>query len=365
MACDVAKRGIKELLMGSRVLVVDDSAFMRRAISDVLEHNGHTVIGRARNGREGVEMATELKPDVVTLDVEMPEMDGLTALPRILRACDAHVIMVSSLTTDGSREAIRALHAGASEIVAKSHSQFAVDLDSLGEELSRKVAGLSTPRVKTTTRMDPSRVLSIPKKVHDSIRRCDLVAIGSSTGGPPALEAVLKALPEGFAPPVVVAQHMPAMFTESLAERLDEMCALNVLHAEHRMPVRPGFVYITPGGKHLRVLGGASGYRLEVSTIPTEALYKPSVNELFGSVAKVAGRRAVGVILTGMGDDGTIGGHAMHDAGSVILGQSYETCVVYGMPKSASEAGIVDAECSPSEIGVELAQHGQKVRAAA
>ncbi len=353
--------------MGSRVLVVDDSAFMRRAISDVLQKHGHEVIGRARNGLQGVELAKQLKPDVVTLDVEMPEMDGLTALPRILRACDAHVIMVSSLTTEGSREALRALHAGASEVVAKSHSQFAVDVDSLGEELSRKVAGLSAGRGKPqkVTAGEPKRLNTGPtSKLRDAVRTCDLVAIGSSTGGPPALEALLRALPSGFGPGVVIAQHMPATFTASLAERLEDSCAVRVIHAEHRMPVRPGFVYIAPGGQQMRVKSSPAGYRLDIGSEPADALYKPSINELFSSVASAAGRRAFGVVLTGMGDDGTAGGREMHAAGASIVAQSYETCVVYGMPKAASEAGIADAEFAPDEIGRLLADNGARIRAA-
>ncbi len=351
--------------MGSRILVVDDSAFMRRAITDVLERLGHEVVGRARNGREGVDLAAKLKPDIVTLDIEMPEMDGLTALPRILSQCEAHVIMVSSLTAAGSREALRALNAGASDVVAKSHSQFAVDVDSLGEELGRKVAALGSKRRQPSgVRSTKSASTSICPTLSSRLAGCDLIAVGSSTGGPPALEKMLAQLSSNFTPSILIAQHMPAAFTASLAERLHEMCELRVVHAEHRMPVRPGFVYVAPGGKQMRVRRAAAGYRIEVGTEPAGELYKPCVNVLFESVATAAGANAAAVVLTGMGDDGAKGARLMHDAGSVVLAQCFESCVVYGMPRAVSEAGVADASMTPEEIGQCLSKHIRAARQA-
>ncbi len=385
-----------------RVLVVDDSAFMRRAISVMLGADpAIEVVGTARNGKEGVEKALALNPDVITLDIEMPEMDGLTALREIRRLCPEPkpaVLMCSTLTSAGSHEALKAMRFGAADVIAKDPGAFGAGADvvkaellakvrSVGEGVVRKRAELTTipkpapevapPRPIAKARpaplatplaapaIKPSDASRLPKALSLSGRAIDLVVIGSSTGGPPVLEHILTNLPADFPAPVVVAQHMPAMFTKSMAERLDEMGALSVIQGAHEMPVRAGTVYILPGGLHGRVLRGTrpGTLRLDVSDQPATALYRPSVNELFASAASACGKGALGVMLTGMGDDGLVGAKLLHAAGGITIAQDQATCVVYGMPRVVVDAGVAAAALSPTEIVKALTTIGTQTQA--
>ncbi|MFW5652703.1 MAG: protein-glutamate methylesterase/protein-glutamine glutaminase [Planctomycetota bacterium] len=351
-----------------RVLVVDDSAFMRRAISRMLDNaDGIEVVGLAKNGREAIEMAKKLRPEVITLDVEMPEMDGLTALRRIMSECPTPVVMCSSLTTAGSRAALQALKLGAVDVVAKDSSQISLKIMDLENDLVAKVRIAAKSRIRVKGRMTrpgggapggsrgaggvveskpaPTRLPSF----HPS--RVGLVVIGSSTGGPPVVESILSALPGDFCAPVVVAQHMPRLFTESLASRLDERCRVTVVHAESGMRLENSHVYILPGGLHGRVMRGVGGRLVfDISEKPTDAIYKPSVNELMASAGKAVGKRALGVMLTGMGEDGLKGAHELVRLGGTLLAQNEETCVVYGMPKAVTQAGLVEASLAPGQL---------------
>ncbi len=356
-----------------RVLIVDDSAFMRRALRQMLEKPGLKVVGTASNGEEGVKEALRLRPDVVTLDIEMPVMDGLTALKAIRTQITPMpaVLMCSSLTSEGSHEALKAMRLGASDVIAKGSSTFCLGAESIADELVAKVravalgrrakqnvagrlpglvatgvGGAGKPRVEANHRLSAST---------------DLVLIGSSTGGPPVLETVIGALPAGYRAPVVVAQHMPLMFTKSLAERLDAECAVNVEHATNGVAIEAGRVYIAPGGSHTRVVRNRLGrIVLEISGEPASALYKPSVNELFASGAKATqGQgRVVAVVLTGMGEDGLEGARLLKPKGATILAQDVQSCVVYGMPKAVAQAGLADGSLSPDEIGTVLSTLG-------
>lgn len=341
-----------------RVLVVDDSAFMRKAISLMIESDSSlTVADIARNGEEALEKIKALNPDVVTLDIEMPVMDGMTVLKKLkAEPCEKMpaILVCSTLTKKGSLDALTALRSGAADYVTKDPSTFGAGTADAKKELIAKIKAIGATRAEKASA--PRAVTpSAPRLVSLSNHATDVVLIGSSTGGPPVLEEILTGIPADFPVPIVVAQHMPIMFTKSLAERLDETCAIDVEHGEHGAKLKAGTAYIVPGGQNGRVLRGLLGeVRLEVSPNPVDAPYKPSVDELLGSAAKAFGSRAIGVVLTGMGDDGSRGGLSLSKAGGKVLSQSRETCVVYGMPKAIAENGASSAVLSPSEIGAAL-----------
>ncbi len=343
-----------------RVVVVDDSAFMRRAIRQMLESAGDIeVAGTASNGKEGLALVQQLRPDVVTLDIEMPEMDGLTALSRIMRDCPTRVLMLSSLTTEGSRAALRALALGAADVLAKDTSQISLSITNIQEDLIARVRALGSRRrtARPPGPPGPAAGAGIPTQAAPVFRpgQFDVICIGSSTGGPPVLETILTALPATLNIPIVVAQHMPAIFTASLAQRLATMCRLRVLHATDRMPLERRTIYISPGGMHTHIKKvGLARWELAVSHEPAAAVYRPSVDALLASAAIAMGPRALGVVLTGMGNDGFEGGSQLHARGGVVLGQNEETCVVYGMPKALTENAIVAASLPPEKIAQSL-----------
>lgn len=333
-----------------RALVVDDSAFMRRAIKEMLSSDPKIeVVDIARNGREGLEMAQKYKPDIITLDIEMPEMDGLTALRHIMRQCPTRVLMLSSLTTEGSHASLRALNLGAVDVLAKDMSQISLSITNIQEELLSKVRALGAAK-----RPEPGAAEI--EHAHDSPptfkrNQFDVICIGSSTGGPPVLETILGAMTEGVVPPIVVAQHMPKIFTQSLTERLNEFCKLPVVHIQDGMAMQRRTIHIAPGGQHTAIIkAGLAQWKFKVSDEPEEELYKPSVNVLFSSAAEMMKRRVLAVVLTGMGEDGLNGARELHQHEAPILAQSAETCVVYGMPKAVTQAAIIQASLSPQGI---------------
>jgi two-component system chemotaxis response regulator CheB len=339
-----------------RVLVVDDSAFMRTAIRKMLEKDDSIeVAGIARNGLMAIEEAKRIQPDVITLDIEMPEMDGLTALRHLKRVCEASILMISSLTSEGSQATLTALRNGASDFLAKDLSQVSLDIVKIETELLEKVHALGRPDRTAQRRQRrfapgtdaPSAQTPPVLRVQDY----DVLMIGSSTGGPPVLEHILGKLPADLGVPVVVAQHMPVLFTKVMSERLNNLSRLNIVHGEDRLPLLKGHVYIGQGGQHVRILRGISGrLTLEISPKPQEALYKPSVNELFASGSRACGARALAVVLTGMGEDGLIGARELHAQGGRILAQDHESCAVYGMPKAVTQAGLIMASLSPQGL---------------
>ncbi len=329
---------------------------MRRALTRMLASDRDIiVVGQAKNGKEGLDLALDLKPDVITLDIEMPEMDGLTTLRMIRARCPEprpKVIMCSSLTHAGSHEALRALRLGAADVIGKESSDY-VSIERMRDELLSKVRALAPNPAAPP--VEPARA---PNRLEPLLGSpCEVIAIGSSTGGPPVLETILTALPAEVSVPVVVAQHMPALFTKSLAERLHEVCALEVVHAEAgRRTLEPGRIYFIQGGKHGAVHRRAGGpLELVVGDEPARAIYRPSVNALFQSVGETCGEAAVGVMLTGMGEDGKEGSKVLRRAGGRLVAQSAPTCVVYGMPRAVTEAGLTLASLSPAEIGAWLA----------
>lgn len=351
-----------------RVLIVDDSAVMRRALRMALEADRlFEVVGVARDGREALEMTQRLDPDVLTLDVEMPSLNGLDTLKelRALRlARRPAVLMCSSLTASGSETALEAMRLGAADVIAKDTAAFGGNAAVFGQELRDKVKAIgqrnaarrgAAPRPDTPARGPAqTRGGARPVDVVASLEHIEAVVVGSSTGGPPVLETMISALPASFPWPVLVAQHMPALFTRSLADRLNRLCQAKVQLAHHGDRAEPGVVYVAEGGQHLRVQRGRGGLTLEVSPEPASAFYKPSVDELVASAAATLGARALGVIVTGMGEDGRKGCERLVAAGGRVLSQDEASCVVYGMPRAVAENGLSSATGTPEDLAAAL-----------
>jgi two-component system chemotaxis response regulator CheB len=319
-----------------RVLVVDDSAFMRRALERLLGAiPGVTVVGTAADGLEGVKRALELRPDVITMDVEMPRMDGVSAVREIMQALPTPIVMVSTLTRDGAETTIRALEAGAVDCVAKP-SGLSHELANVGERLAEAVQRASLARVH---RRRPLSALVAPPahrppSTLDRPPALNALVIGCSTGGPPALTRVVPLLPAGLHATVLVVQHMPAGFTAALARRLDSLSPLPVAEAAEGDSLIPGRVLIAPGDFHLLV---TKDRRIHLDTGPTVHGVRPSVDITLASVADVYGRNASVAILTGMGRDGAEGAARLESAGGQVITQDEASCVVYGMPRLARE----------------------------
>jgi two-component system chemotaxis response regulator CheB len=349
-----------------RVLVVDDSAFMRKAISTMLNNaDGIEVIGTANNGVEGLEQTRKLNPDVITLDLEMPQMDGLTALRELKKIRPVPVLVCSSLTTEGSHMALKAMAMGAADVIAKNVSQISLDVVKIEQDLVAKVRAIAGGQVRRPTRISPAVARPTPAPVLRK-EKFDVIVIGSSTGGPPVLETILTPQTAAIGLPIIIAQHMPPVFTHAMAERLDELCKLNVVEAEHGLPLLPGHVYVGKGGQHVRIQrAGLAKLKLEVSPVPRNALYKPSVDELFTSAAKACGVRTLAIVLTGMGEDGLIGGRELHKSHAPMIAQDHASCVVYGMPKAVNQAGLTCASIPPKQIAQTLINLGGAVRASA
>lgn len=321
--------------MTVRVLVVDDSPTMRGLISAVLRRDSDIeVVGTAGDPHEARQAIKDLNPDVITLDVEMPNMNGLDFLERIMRLRPMPVVMVSTLTQAGAATSVAALELGAVDCIGKPT---AVGDPKVFSELAERVKAAAGARVS-------SRVPSTPAPPRQGYRSSGrVVAIGSSTGGVEALLAILTRFPKDC-PPTLVTQHMPATFTRSFAERLDKCCLPAVAEATEGAPVESGRIYIAPGGDSHLILTGNVSRRCSLVQGPPHTGHRPSVDVLFNSVAEVAGAAAVGVILTGMGRDGADGLLAMRQAGAVTVGQDEASCVVYGMPKTAAQIGAVQKQ---------------------
>lgn len=357
-----------------RVMIVDDSAFMRKALEIILQKDPDIkVVAQAADGKEALELLAKNDIDVITMDVEMPRMDGITAVREILSRMPKPVLMISSVTTEGAEITLRALEAGAMDFIPKPASRVSLDIINLEDEIRNKIKvvakrrpPLIRPAPKTlasqpapahvaglnayglTTRpstMPPAPGNAAPilvvEKPLGRVQR-DLVAIGVSTGGPPAVQRVLSSLPADFPVPLLIAQHMPATFTAPFAKRLDNTCEITVKEAVSGEKLLPGVAYIAPGGRHIRLEVKLAAMTVVVTDHPESALYRPSADVLHESVGNALGRRALGVQLTGMGSDGLEGIRVLKQKGGRALAQSDATCVVYGMPKAIVDAGLAD-----------------------
>ncbi len=393
--------------MKVRALVVDDSGFFRRRIKAMLqEHPRIEVVGEAANGREAVAQVQKLRPDVVTMDIEMPEMDGITAVREIMRQQPTPVLMFSSLTYDGARETLDALDAGASDFIPKRFADISGDMEQVKRQLQERVialgggrgapasraprpsaptsppparsearrpaptaaragtekTGVATARSRATTPSAPSAApAEAPPPRADRghrVRAGDLklVVIGTSTGGPVALQRVMTQLPAGYPLPVLIIQHMPASFTPAFAERLNELCRIQVREAQNGDELRPGQALLAPGGRQAAVEERGGKLTVRVFDASSEQFYKPSVDIAFASAAKYCPGKTLGVVLTGMGADGCEGAKLMKRAGSPIWSQDEATSVIYGMPAAVAKAGLTDRVLPLDQVGEELAR---------
>lgn len=363
-----------------KLLVVDDSAFMRKLISDFFaDHLQVEVVGSARNGKDAIKKIQQLKPDVVTMDVEMPEMNGLDALKEIMQVCPVPVVMLSSTTQQNADNTLTAIEYGAVDFVAKPSGTISLDLHKIQDELVHKVEEAAKipiaklkkqPIVRSTTikanpikltRMDAA-VLSTPRNTPTVIepnKRIDwsntskkIILIGTSTGGPRALQEVITKIPANIDAPILIVQHMPAGFTKSLATRLDQLSKIHVKEAEQGDIIQKGTAYIAPGGYHLKIRKVGSTFAIVLDqTEPPRSGHRPSVDVMFEDVSQYPDFDKVAVIMTGMGYDGSKGLIALKKAGNVIaIAESAETCIVYGMPKAAVETQLVDEVADVDDI---------------
>jgi two-component system, chemotaxis family, protein-glutamate methylesterase/glutaminase len=329
-----------------RVLVVDDSPVVRQVLSRELARDPDIeVVGTAPDPFAARDMIVELKPDVVTLDMEMPRMDGMTFLRKLMQHYPLPVIVISSLTTKGGELALEALDAGAVDVMCKPGVAYAVG--ELGVELADKVKAAS--RVRVAKRAPAVSAPAARPRLAMTVTTNKVLAIGASTGGTQALFDVLTALP-ATAPGIIIVQHMPEHFTRSFAERLNEHSAIQVKEAEDGDTVAPGKALVAPGNFHMLLKRSGAMYYVEVKSGPLVSRHRPSVDVLFKSVARYAGRNAVGVIMTGMGGDGAAGLLEMKQAGAETIAQDEASCVVFGMPKVAIEMGAVNHIVSLHDI---------------
>ncbi|GLH70260.1 chemotaxis response regulator protein-glutamate methylesterase [Geothrix rubra] len=360
--------------MTVRILVVDDSPFMRKSLQKMLEEAPDLkVVATARDGIDALEKLEEHKPDLVTLDIEMPRMDGLTCLRKIMATHPLPVLMVSSLTQEGAQATLDALSLGALDFIPKESSFATMSIMQIQQDLQEKVRRLAAsprfhprppaepPAVRPARPAVPSVPISaVPIPAGTALPAsptAELLVIGSSTGGPKALQDILPALPADLPVPCLIVQHMPSTFTRPFADRLDGLCQVHVKEAEQGEPLKAGTVYIAPGGIHM--LYGARGPKgcVELTPEPVSSLHRPSVDVLFQSVADHYRGQVLATILTGMGADGAKGMEQLKRKGAHTLAESEESCVVYGMPRAAVERGCVDLVAPLPDIAGHLRRH--------
>lgn len=341
-----------------RVLVADDSALMRKIISDVINSDpGLEAIATAKNGEETLQKVMALQPDVVTLDVEMPILDGLSTLERLMKEHPVPVVMLSALTQAGATATIRALEIGAVDFIAKPSGSISMDLANLSQEIITKIRTAAEAKVSSIKNVQTRPAVPIAPLKPDlkSLVKGSfpLVVIGTSTGGPKALHEVMSTLPAGLNAAVLIVQHMPPGFTRSLAQRLDSVSPLTVKEAEDGDIIARGNAYVAPGNFHMEIAQLNERYAIQLSQTPQVNGHRPAVDVLFYSAAKIKATKAA-VIMTGMGSDGALGLKALKDAGITTIGESAETSVVYGMPKAAFKLGAVDYEVPLYKISEQI-----------
>jgi two-component system chemotaxis response regulator CheB len=337
-----------------KVLVVDDAAVFRQSVSSALTADPEIeVVGTAHNGKVALQKIQQLRPEVVTLDVEMPEMDGIETLKHIkTQFPDVGVIMFSIHTETGAQRTMEALALGAFDFVTKPSGQgsFAASINKIKEELIPLIKEYKEKILRKSTGGRPTTTVSIQKPVSKVKVKKDIVAIGVSTGGPNALADFIPKFPERIGVPIVIVQHMPPIFTKQLADRLDSKSRLTVVEGKDNEPVKADHIYIAPGGYHMEVKVKGNERVISLNQGPTENSCRPAVDVLFRSVAAAYNKNAMGVILTGMGKDGYLGSKLMKEKGAYIIAQDQESCVVWGMPRFIVEGNLADEVASLSDM---------------
>lgn len=339
-----------------KILIVDDSAFMRKLLSDLFSAEpDFIVVDTARNGKDAIDKVKRLKPDVITMDVEMPIMDGIQALEVIMREIPTSVVMVSSLTSAGAEATIAALELGAADFVAKTAGAI-TNIVGIGNEIVAKSRAAVRVNVSQLSKIQVKAPPITNLVLQPAFMAGDeqVLAIGTSTGGPRALQEIITRLPENLPCGVVIVQHMPPGFTKSLSERLNSLSSLTVKEAEHNDVIRSGLVLIAPGDYHMIIEREGNKKVVKLNQNPPIGGHRPAVDPMMESVARVYGQRSVGVILTGMGHDGAKGIQAIKQQHGYTIAEDQSTAVVFGMPKSAIELGVVDKVLPLSAIATEI-----------
>ena len=325
-----------------KVLVIDDSALIRSVLKEVINnYPDMEAVGVASNPLQAREMIKSLNPDVLTLDVEMPEMDGLTFLEKLMRLRPMPVLMISSLTERGSDAALRALELGAVDFLPKPKLGIVDGIQEYADEIAGKIRAAYKTKIRPRSQEAASALVALPSLGNRISTTEKVIAVGSSTGGTEAIKELLIRMPAD-APGILIAQHMPQAFTKSFANRLDGLCKIKVIEAEGNERILPGHAYIAPGHSHLLLKRSGANYMTELSQSGPVNHHRPSVEVLFRSVAEYAGKNAIGVMLTGMGKDGAVAMLEMRQAGAYNLAQDEASCVVFGMPREAIAVGAVD-----------------------
>ena len=372
--------------MAIKVLVVDDSSFFRRRLTEILTKDGDIeLVDTAVNGREAVDKALALKPDVITMDVEMPVLDGISAVRQIMQQQRIPILMFSSLTHEGAKATLDALEAGAVDFLPKKFEDIARDKDEAGQLLRDRVRAVARkrqlgrpmfsssaiPRTESvTSRLTErssltrssferpklnERVAPASSRFAPSGRSYKLVAIGTSTGGPVALQRIITALPANFPLPIVLIQHMPAAFTGAFAQRLNSLSKVEVCEAKDNDVLRPGVAYLAPGGKQMLIEGSDRDARLRIKEDDSPRItFKPSVDITFATAAKTFSDKVLAIVLTGMGADGREGARLLKQQGARIWAQDEASCVVYGMPQAIAAAGLMDQEVGLNDVAAKL-----------
>ena len=341
-----------------KVLVVDDSSFFRRRITEFLNADSNIeVIGQAVDGLDGVEKAKQLNPDVITMDIEMPNLDGISAVKKIRETSKTPILMFSTLTHDGAKATFDALDAGATDFLPKRFEDIAAEKSDAIKILCERVISISKKAVNGA-----EAKVKIPAAVKNvstatTCKGFQLAAIGASTGGPAAVEKVLKGLPENYPLPILLTQHMPASFTGAFAERLDKMSKVTVKEAQDGDQLQASYAYIAPGGKQMHLEKVGRKYVIKIKEAAADTIYKPSVDITFNSIAESYQGRVLAIVMTGMGSDGCQGAKLLREKGATVWAQDEASCVVYGMPMAIVKENLADKVMSVDEIGMSLARH--------
>lgn len=342
--------------MTVKVLIVDDSAFFRRRLSEIIDADPRMeVIATAANGEEAVSQATRLRPDVITMDMEMPVMDGIAAVRKIMKVRPTPILMISTWTTEGAKATLDALDAGAMDYLPKRFEDLSSDKQAAQKVLRDRIhsvaKGFLAARQPHKT-VEVSAAHKMPASSHDVIKQ---IVIGTSTGGPVALQRILSQLPANFSLPILLVQHMPASFTPSFAERLNAQCAITVKEAKEGDVMQAGVAYLAPGGQQTLFKGRAERLFLNVEAGQATQTYRPCIDMTLSSLARISPANTLAIILTGMGSDGRDGCMELHRLGATVWAQDQASSTIYGMPMAVAKAGIADKILSLDDIGLQLA----------